>query len=146
MEGVTVIQKQVVVERPSQTVTVQNMARSVEVTQTPFSTVTVLKQSKSVTVNPGAAISVLQKKLTVEVTTLQSITVLRSRPFYFVATEGQAAFTLPTTPRPNGIIMLARNGTWQSQAKGDFSINGRFVTMDAGQDAGDEIAGIYEEL
>jgi len=145
MEGVTVIQKQVVVERPTQTVTVQNVERSVEVTQAPFSTVTVLKQSKSVTVNPGSPVEVSQKKLTIEVTTLQSITVLRTRPFYFVATQGQEAFILPTDSRPNGIIMLARNGTWQSQAKGDFSVNGRFITMDAGQDAGDEIAGIYEE-
>jgi hypothetical protein len=67
-------------------------------------------------------------------------------PFYFVATSGQTTFTLSTTPKTNGMIMLARNGTWQSQIKGDFSIAGKVITTDTPMDAGDELAGIYESL
>jgi hypothetical protein len=63
-------------------------------------------------------------------------------PFFFTATQGQMQFTLSATPSV-GIILLAINGAAQNQAKGDFTLSGAVITLNAGVDINDEVFGVY---
>ena len=107
--------------------------------------VTVIQKRPIVNIEKTKVVEIQTVQRIVQVTTIQSLSVLKTIPFYFVATSGQTDFTLPTTPKTGGLIMLARGGTWQSQAKTppDFTVNGKVITMSP-QDEGDELAGIYE--
>ena len=63
-------------------------------------------------------------------------------PFFFTATQGQNQFTLNAIPS-TGIIVLAINGAAQSEAKGDFTLGGKVITLNAGVDLNDEVFGVY---
>ena len=66
-------------------------------------------------------------------------------PFHFVATEGQIDFVLDSSPLSNGVLSFMVNGIGQSQAKGDFSVEGATITVDAMLQEGDEVAGVYAQ-
>lgn len=65
-------------------------------------------------------------------------TVLSYRTFYFVATQGQAAFNIGFVPQY--LLYISVNGVLESTS--DYTINGSTITMSQGLNAGDNFFGL----
>lgn len=65
------------------------------------------------------------------------------KKFKFIATEGQEAFVLPTTPDQNSINLFI-NGVHQDLTD-DFTVVDKTITISWGLDAGDKVSGNYAE-
>lgn len=112
-------------------------------------TLTIIDKTENLTFQAGDETVVIQQPREAVVFQEQSVVIVTVPftfvPFHFTATDGQTAFTLPSAPMPNGVLSCFINGIGQSKAKGDFSVTGAVLTLDAELQAGDEVAGCYAQ-
>lgn len=107
-------------------------------------TVSVIHRTEQVNVSNGNPV-VIQKNVSSLKIPGPTLTIIPFSfvPFFFTATDGQTQFTLPSTPMTNGVIVVAINGIFQSEPKGDFSISGAILTLSDPLDSGDVLTGVY---
>lgn len=58
------------------------------------------------------------------------------RSYFAVATQGQTVFLIGFVP--NAVLYVAVNGVVQSLGDGDYTLNGQYITLNAGLNSGDK--------
>lgn len=103
--------------------------------------ITIIQDARPITIIQDASpVTVLQTIEVIQVCAQNPVA--QFLPFYFVATQGQTTFTLPAIAL--SMILVAINGTSQSEAGGDFTVNETVLTLDAGVDSGDLVFGVIQ--
>lgn len=109
--------------------------------------VTIIDKTETLTFQEGDETIVIQQPRETIQFQEQSVVIVQVPftfvAFHFVATEGQVDFMLATAPM--AVFSVLINGIGQSQAKGDFLVVARVLTLDADLQEGDEVAGVYAQ-
>lgn len=92
---------------------------------------------------PGVVLVIEQKVINVQ----SAFPIFPSfQNFSIVGTQAQTVFILPSYPVLSGMFILNINGVMQDPLNGDYTVNGDVVTLDAGVNLGDKVAGFYQEM